>query len=99
MLYDLKRDALIQFVENRYNIKGELFTKSINRIHAVYSREQKVIEAVDEFHTLILSQTSSTDKANQKLYQIYLAMCNSIKIKPMSETMFLMPFNIKEDNK
>ncbi len=98
MLYDLKRDVLIQFVESRYDIQGELFTKAINKINAVYVQDKKVIEAVDEFHRLILSETSSVDKANQKLYQIYLMMCNSIKIKPMGETKFLMPFNIKKDS-
>lgn len=98
MLYDLKRDALIQFVESRYDIEGELFTKAINKIYAVYVQEKKVIEAVDEFHRLILSKTSSRDIANQKLYQIYLMMCNSIKIKSMEETKFLMPFNVKKDN-
>lgn len=95
MLYDLKRDVLIQFVENRYDLEGELFTKAINKIHAVYVKEKEVIEAVDEFHRLILSRTSSTDTKNNKLYQIYVMMCNSIKIKPMEETKFLMPFNIK----
>lgn len=68
MLYDLKRDVLIQFVESRYDIQGELFTKAINKINAVYVQDKKGIETVDEFHRLILSETSSVDKANQKLY-------------------------------
>ena len=98
MLYDLKRDVLIQFVESRYDIHGDLFTKAINKINAVYVQDKKVIEVVDEFHRLILNKTSSVDITNQKLYQIYLMMCNSIKIKPMEETKFLMPFNVKKDN-
>ncbi len=96
--YDLKRDVLIQFVENRYDINGEQFTKAINKIRDIYAKEEEVVAAVDEFHRLILSKSSSRDKANQKLYQIYLKMCSSIKIKPMEETKFLMPFNVKDDN-
>lgn len=95
MLYDLKREVLIQFVENRFNIRGDEFTKALNKIHAVYTNNLDVIKAVDDFHRLILGKSISTDSANQKLYQIYLMMCNSIKIKPMSETQFLMPFNVK----
>lgn len=97
MLYDLKREVLFQFVESRYDLLGENFTKALNKVNAVYVKDKSVIEAVDEFHSLILSQTGSQDKTNQKLYQIYLTMCKSIKIKPMGETNFLTPFNTKND--
>ena len=93
--YDLKYAVLINFVENRYDIRGENFTKAINRIYLDYAKDIDVINAVQEFHRAISNKSVSSDLANSKLYEIYSKMCKNLKIEPMGETLFLMPFNIK----
>lgn len=94
--YDLKYETLANFVENRYDIQSDSFTRVINRIYLDYAKDTKVINAVQEFHQLISSKSNLSTLSNAKLYKIYLMMCKSLKIFPMSETLFLMPFNIKK---
>lgn len=94
--YDAKYEVLLSFVENRYDIKGVEFTKAINKIYLVYFKDKNVINAVQDFQRIILDRQNSNGEAKQKLYNIYSLMCKSVRIEPMSDTLFLMPFNIKD---
>ena len=92
--YDLKYTVLINFVENRYDIRGENFTKAINRIYLDYAKDIEVINAVQEFHRVISNKPVSMDLANAKLYEIYSKMCENLRIAPMSDTLFLIVYKV-----
>lgn len=93
--YDIKYKLLIDFVENRFDLRGTDFTKAINKIYIVFHKNDKVVSALNDFHRVIVEKSTFGVETNRKLRNIYVAMCDDLKIDPMKEEMFYNVFNIK----
>ncbi len=94
-IYDEKYKLLIDFVENRFDLTGVDFTKAINKIYIVFYKSEKVISSLNDFHRVIIEKSTIGQETNRKLRNIYVAMCEDLKIDPMKEEMFFNVFNIK----
>lgn len=94
-LYDLRYDVLIDFVENRYDLKGIEFTKAINKIYLIYGKKKRVIIVLRDFHKAIIDRSTIGEETNKKLRNVYIEMCKAVHIDPMDEELFYKPFNIK----
>ena len=93
--YDIKYKVISDFFEYRYYLKGDEFSRTINKIYLVFSKDNNVIKAVDDFNNALHNGESSSS-CNTKLYQIYFYMCKSIHLKPVEEKRFCdRVFNIK----
>jgi uncharacterized transporter YbjL len=92
---DLKHEVLTRFVENRYDLKGDDFTKALNTIYHLFSKDKKVIRELKTFHKVICERSTKGEETNNKLRNVYMAMCHSLKVIPMDEELFFKPFNIK----
>jgi len=91
-----KIETLKGFCGYRYNLKGDDFTKILNEIFIVFQDSKDVLEKLNQFHEIIVSQ--QTELANDKLISLFKAMCRDLKINPdkYSESFFLKAFNVKE---
>lgn len=91
-----KINTLKQFVGYRYDLKGEHFTKALNEIFVVFQDSKPVLDKLNEFHEIIVSNQKTL--ANDKLIALFKEMCKNLGIDPSkySESLFLKAFNVKE---
>lgn len=91
-----KINTLKQFVGYRYDLKGKNFTKAINEIFVVFQDSKQVLNKLQEFHEIIISNQKTI--ANDKLVALFKEMCKDLNIdsSKFSESFFLKPFNIKQ---
>lgn len=92
-----KLRVLQQLLGNRHDIKGQLFTEALNQVFVIFYDAQDVLVALKAFHEVTMITQKTTDLANQKLLDLFKAMCENLKINPapLTDTFFLQPFNIK----
>lgn len=89
-----KYELLTSFVENRFDLRGEEFSRAINKIYIVFREDLEVVYAVVEFNNALIRKESG-DIANRKLYTLYKLMCQNLKINPIGEFLFFNVFNNK----
>jgi len=92
-----KLQILQQLLGNRHDIRGQLFTEALNQIFIIFHDSQDVLVALKAFHEVTMGAQKTTDLANQKLLDLFKAMCKNLKINPesLTDNFFLQPFNIK----
>lgn len=95
----IKHALLIQFVENRFDLQSDEFSRALNKIYIVFGKNEEVISALSNFHEGITYLKVNKHEANNRLLILYKAMCKDLKINPMEETFFLIPFNPREVSK
>ncbi|MCO0600950.1 hypothetical protein NGI46_26910 [Peribacillus butanolivorans] len=88
-----KYELLICFVENRFNVKSTEFTRALNKVYIVFGKNKEVITALRRFHDGITYENPGEDEINRRLLALYKAMCQDLKIDPMDDTLFQVPFN------
>ena len=91
-----KLETLKSFVGYRYHLKGKGFTKALNEIFIVFQDSKDVLDKLNKFYEVVVSKRTSL--ANDKLAELFKAMCKNINIDPSkyNESFFLKAFNIKE---
>lgn len=90
--------ALIEdLLGNRYDLQGSKFTEALNKVFIVFYDSPEVVKALKDFHEVLLSDGKTTELANQKLLDLFKAMCKNVSINPapLADTYFLQAFNIK----
>jgi len=80
---------------NRNNIKSQPFLEALNQAFVAFYDSKEVVTALKAFHEDILSTNRSNDVSNQRLLDLFKAMCKhlSIKPEPLTDNFFLTPFN------
>jgi hypothetical protein len=90
--------ALIEeLMGNRYDLQGSKFTEALNKVFIVFYDSPEVVKALKDFHEIILSNGKTTELANQKLLDLFKAMCKNVSINPapLTDNYFLQAYNIK----
>ena len=89
-----KLELLKQLLGNGNNASGEKFVEALNSIFVVFHGSVKVEMALKAYHDNLLG-SSTSDLTNQKLLDLFKAMCKDLNIdtKVLSDTYFLKPFN------
>jgi len=91
-----KVDTLKKFAANRFDLRGDEFTRALNEIVVVFSRQNDVIDRLEEFHTAI---TSRAGNADDELLRLYKALCKACHIRQrMNDSFFLRPFNTRQSS-
>jgi hypothetical protein len=93
-----KLQVLEQLVGNRNDLKGQPFSEALNHVSVVFHQFKEVIAALKAFHEVIISARSTRDLADQKLLDLFKAMCKDLKIEqePLTDNFFLQPFNVRQ---
>jgi hypothetical protein len=89
-------DTLIRFAGNRYDVKGDEFSRAANEISVVFQHSAEVIAALSTFHEKVVARQDSTDA----LVRLFKAMCDDLGVKydRLNDSFFLRPFNTKQAN-
>lgn len=88
-----KYELLLAFVENRFNVKSPEFTRALNKIYLVFGKDKNVITVLKRFHDGITYENPGRDEVDRRLLALYKAMCKNVKVDPMDDTLFQVPFN------
>jgi hypothetical protein len=93
----IKYDTLKKFAANRYDLKGDEFTRAINEIFIVFNRSAPVMSALAAFHRTTVLHGATNDE----LVILFKAMCIDLGVNyaQFNDSYFLQPFNVKESSK
>lgn len=88
-----KIDTFKRFFSNRYDLKGDDFSRAINEIFVVFHDSQEVISTLREYHQRVTDRQDSEDA----LLKLNKAMCKDVKISfdRFNDSFFLRPFNTR----
>lgn len=86
--------VLQQLMGNRFNVRREAFIDAINQTFVVFYDSKEVLIALKAFHEYSMSNNRIDDIANQKLLDLFKAMCKHLNIEtePLTDNFFLRPF-------
>jgi hypothetical protein len=89
-------DTLKRVAANRYDLKGEEFTRALNEVFIVFNDVPDVMQYLAEFHKSVISRQPSPT-IDDTLIKLFKAMCRSAKIhyEQFNDSFFLTPFNTK----
>ena len=88
-----KIETFKRFFSNRYDLKGDEFTRAINEIFVVFHGSEEVRSTLREYHQLVTERRSSEDA----LLKLNKVMCKDVKISfdKFNDSFFLKPFNTR----
>lgn len=88
---------LKQLIGNRHDITGEAFTEALNSVFVVFYDSRDVKQALKEFHEVVVRPYRTQQEVNQKLLELFKAMCKNLKInvEPLTDNFFLEAYNIR----
>lgn len=88
-----KVDTFKRFFSNRYDLKGDEFSKAINEIFVVFHESEEVISALRAFHQTTVDEQDSEDE----LLKLHKAICKDVNIDfdEFNDSFFLKPFNAR----
>jgi len=89
--------VLQQLLGNRNDVRGQKFTEALNQVFIIFYDSQDVLLALKAFFEVIISPRKNPALTDQKLLDLFKAMCKNLKINPeaMTDNFFLYAFNIK----
>lgn len=89
----IKVDTLKRIFSNRYDLKGDEFSKAINEIFIIFNDSKNVIAELNLYHQKITSKQRSEDE----LLKLLKAMCKDTKLdyEKVNDSFFLTPFNTR----
>ncbi len=90
----IKWEALRRFMSNRYDLKGDEFSRALNEIFLAFNSSLKVMDALSEFH----KKTIARDKNQEDtLVRLMKAMCDDMGLayREFNDSFFLTPFNTR----
>ena len=92
----MKVDTLKRFASNRYDLKGDEFSRALNEVFVVFQSSPKVMRALSDYHEKVTSKQESLDC----LIKLFKAMCKDVNIKfeQFNDSFFLRPFNTRADS-
>jgi len=85
-----KLATLQRFVGNRFDLKSENFSRSLNEIVIVFGDSTKVKSSLSKFHDSL-----GSGKENDVLVSLFKSMCEevNVSITEFNDSFFLNPFN------
>ncbi len=92
-----KFDTLQRFSANRFDLKGDPFSRTLNEIFVIFYDSPKVISALSNYH----AKVSNGENSEDELVRLFKSMCENLYIKyeQLNDSFFLRPFNTKPDCK
>ena len=93
----IKLDTLTRVIANRYDLKGDEFSRALNEIFVIFSGSKSVMDAFKIFHEKTISRDVSNEDALLRLIKV---MCDDISIPydGFNDSFFLRPFNTRPNS-
>jgi len=94
--YRVKVDTLKKFVSNRFDLKGDEFTRALNEIFIVFNKSKIIMDDLSQFHCKIVNHQPAEDA----LVRLFKSMCDDVNIEydKINDSFFLKPFNTRSSS-
>ncbi len=90
----MKLDTLKRIVANRYDLKGDEFSRALNEVFVVFQDSSSVMQALSNYHDAI-----GTANSLDQLLKLFKTMCRDVKVNvEFNDSFFLKPFNTRLDS-
>jgi len=91
-----KIDTFKRFFANRYDLRGDEFSRAINEIFVIFHDSEEVLSSLRAYHQRVTNRQDSEGE----LLRLHKAMCNDVKIRfdKFNDSFFLRPFNTRRDS-
>ena len=88
-----KIDTFKRFFSNRYDLKGDEFSRAINEIFVVFHDSEEVLSALRAHHQKVVDKQNSEGE----LIRLHKAMCKNVNISfdKFNDSFFLKRFNTR----
>jgi len=88
-----KIDTFKRFFSNRYDLKGDEFSRAINEIFVIFHDSRDVISSLRAYHQKVTDRQPSQDE----LLKLNKALCKDVNINfdNFNDSFFLRPFNTR----
>jgi hypothetical protein len=88
-----KMDTLKKVISNRYDLKGDEFSRGLNEIVLVFNKSSSVLTALAAFHEKVVTRQNPEDT----LLALLKSMCSDLGVgyEQFNDSFFLKPFNTK----
>jgi uncharacterized protein DUF6680 len=91
----MKLDTLKRFVANRFDLKGDEFSRALNEVFVVFQDSRSVMQALSNYHDAVTGKSESLDH----LLRLFKAMCRDVNVNvDFNDSFFLKPFNTRPDS-
>jgi hypothetical protein len=79
---------------NRYDLKGDEFSRALNEIYVVFNDSKTVKEALSAYHAAVTNPGQSSE---DELVNLFKVMCGTLGIShaEFNDSFFLRPFNTR----
>lgn len=96
-IWRIKYHVFLNLLGNRHDLKGQLFTEALNQIIVAFNGCPEVLNALKAFHDTLSAMHRDPNIENQKLLDLFKAICKHLKVKidPLTDNYFFKVFNIK----
>ena len=93
----IKLDTLTRVIANRYDLKGDEFSRALNEIFVIFQKSKPVMKALSYFHEKTTTQGVSNEDA---LLRLIKAMCDDVSVSydGVNDSFFLKPFNTRSSS-
>jgi hypothetical protein len=89
--------TLKKFAANRYDLKGDEFSQSLNEIFIAFNDSPEVIKSLAKYHRTV-TEGEGGEVANDALVDLFKAMCQNAEVSynNLNDSFFLRPFNTRK---
>jgi hypothetical protein len=89
----IKIESFKRLFSNRYDLKGDEFTRAINEVFIIFNNSNNVISALRSFHEKIVNKNNSEDEFLKLLKEI--CKDTNLNFEEFNDSFFLIPFNTR----
>lgn len=92
-----KLQLISQLIGNRNDLQGQEFSEALNKIFITFYKSKPVLIQLKKFHDVVSNRNRAEGGANDVLLDLFKTLCKDvgIKIEPLNDNFFLMPFNVR----
>lgn len=96
----MKRDLLTELIANRFDLRGEAFSRAINAVPVVFADSPSVMSAVHDFHAGITADERDAEKDQTALLRLLRELFKDLRLSHgnFSDEFLLRPFNTRRDS-
>ena len=93
----IKLETLTKVIANRYDLKGDEFSRALNEIFVIFQKSKPVMKVLSEFHEKTTTPSVSNEDA---LLRLIKAMCDDVSVSydDVNDSFFLRPFNTRSSS-
>ena len=96
----MKRELLTNLIANRFDLRGDDFSRAINAVPIVFAESPSVMKTLLAFHSGVTATIRDPQKDQEALLGLLRELFNDLELAhgEFSDDLLLRPFNTRQDS-